>query len=141
MEVMVLFWLGLSVGVAMIARNRGRRSWLWFLLAMVASPLLAFAVLMLMVDLKVQDFVETVSQSIEATHVRCPHCAEYVLPEASVCKYCKGKLVPQDSTVFHDGVKQKIDEEVAQIKASEYNVMVVGGAAIGFGILVWLIFG
>lgn len=140
MELIILFWLGLSVGVSIIASKRGRRSWLWFLIAMLASPLLAFAMLMFKTDLKVQDFVESVSQSMEATHVRCPHCAEYVLPEARVCKYCKGALVPQDPAVLQEGVKQKIEEEVAQIKASEYNIMVVAGAAIGFGLLVWLIF-
>lgn len=140
MEVFILFWLGLSLGVGIIAKNRGRRSWLWFLLALAATPVLAFALLMLKADLKVEDFVETVSQSIEATHVRCPHCAEYVLPEARVCKYCKGTLVPQDPAVLQEKVQQKIEEEVAQIKAGEYNIMVVAAAAIAFGLLVWLIY-
>lgn len=137
---MILFWLGLSVGVSMIAKNRGRRSWLWFLLAVAATPLLAFALLMLITDLKVQDFVETVSQSIDATHVRCPHCAEYVLPEAKVCKYCHGTLTPQDPAVLQKNMQDKIDSEVAEIKASEYNVIVVAGAAVAFGLVVWLIF-
>lgn len=140
MEVIILFWLGLSVGVALIAKNRGRRSWLWFLLAMAGTPVLAFALLMLKADLKVEDFVETVSQSIEATHVRCPHCAEFVLPEARVCKYCKGTLEPQDPAALQEEVQHKIEEEVAQIKAGEYNVMVVAAAAIAFGLLVWLIY-
>lgn len=29
------------------------------------------------------------------THVKCPDCREFVLIDASVCKYCKCKLVPQ----------------------------------------------
>lgn len=125
----------------MIAKNRGRRRWLWFLLAIPATPFPAFALLMLMTDLKVQDFVETVSQSMDATHVRCPHCAEYVLPEAKVCKYCKGTLTPQDPATLQKNVQEKIDSEVANIKAREYNTMVVGGVAVAFGVAVWLIFG
>ena len=140
MEVVILFWIGLSVGVGMIANNRGRRNWLWLLLSLTLSPLLAFALLMLKPDLRVQDFVETVSQSIEATHVRCPHCAEYVLPEAKVCKYCKGQLTPQDPALLQQRVQEKIEAEVAEIKSGESNVLVVAGAAIAFGIIVWLIF-
>ena len=29
------------------------------------------------------------------THVRCPDCRELVLKDASVCKHCGCKLVPQ----------------------------------------------
>lgn len=30
-----------------------------------------------------------------ATHVRCPDCKELVLKEATVCKHCRCKLIPQ----------------------------------------------
>lgn len=140
MEVIVLFWLGLSLGTGLVAKNRGRRMWLWMVLGVVLTPLLAFALLMAMTNLKVQDFVESVSQSLDATHVRCPQCAEYVLPEAKVCKYCNSRLIPQDPKKLMASTQEKINEQVAEIKASELNVIIVAGAAIVFGLLVWLFF-
>lgn len=29
------------------------------------------------------------------THVKCPDCREFVIKEASVCKHCSCKLIPQ----------------------------------------------
>jgi hypothetical protein len=29
------------------------------------------------------------------THVRCPDCKEFVLKDATVCKHCGCKLIPQ----------------------------------------------
>ena len=34
-------------------------------------------------------------QATPATHVRCPECRELIFKEASVCRYCGCKLVPQ----------------------------------------------
>ncbi len=140
MELVVLFWLGLSVGVSMLAKHRGRRGWLWFVIAMIISPLAGFALVMLKEDLAVKDFVETISQSIEATHVRCPHCAEYVLPEAVVCKFCRGRLAPQEPALVHRKAQEKIDEGLEEIKGREQTILITCGLALGFAILVWLLF-
>jgi hypothetical protein len=140
MALITIFWLGLTIAVAMLAKNRGRRTWLWFIFALALSPLLAFGLLMMKDDLTVKEFVETVSQSMEASHVRCPHCAEYVLPEATVCKYCHGRLAPQDSSLIQLKAQERIDEGLQDIKARELNIILSGAMAVGFALLVWLIY-
>ena len=140
MELLVIFWIGLSVAVSMLAKHRGRRGWVWFLSALFLSPLLAFGLLMMKDDLTVKDFVESVSQSLEATHVRCPHCAEYVLPEAQVCKYCRGRLALQDPAVIKQKAQARIDAGLEEIKAKEQNIIITGGVAVGFALVVWLVY-
>jgi len=138
MVVVLMFWLGLSVALAMLAKNRGRRAWLWFILAMALTPLLAFAILMMLADLTEKEYVETMSQSLEASHVRCPHCAEYVRPEAVVCKFCHQRLAPQDPLLVEKQAQERINEGLEEIKARELNIIISGGVALGFAFIVWL---
>lgn len=140
MELLVLFWVGLSMAVSMLAKHRGRRRWVWFICSLGLTPLLAFGLLMMKDDLTVKDFVETVSQSLDVTHVRCPHCAEYVLPEAHVCKYCHGRLAPQDPSVVRQKAQARIDAGLEEIQAREQTIIISGGVAVGFALLVWLIY-
>jgi hypothetical protein len=47
-------------------------------------------------DLRRRRLEETRSQRADSDHPRgCPDCREFVLKEATVCKHCDCKLVPQ----------------------------------------------
>ena len=76
-------WIIISVvfGVvgSILAQKKGRSQILWFALCAVV-PLLVIAVLML--------------PAIAAAGVtkKCPHCAEIVKEDATMCKYCEMRL-------------------------------------------------
>lgn len=83
-------YLGLCIAVAFLAAKRGRSGLGWFVLSLVISPLLGFVFLLVLRDLSAQS-----GQPTPETHVRCPDCRELVLKDASKCKHCGCKLVPQ----------------------------------------------
>jgi hypothetical protein len=87
----VVVWFLLAVAVGVLASNRGRSGFGWFLLSAVLSPLLGFVFVLVAKNLAVP---VGVPQESGATHVRCSECAEWVLPEATTCKHCGAKLVP-----------------------------------------------
>jgi len=87
----VVFWFLLAVAVGVLASNRGRSGVGWFLLSVVLSPLLGFIFVLVAKNLAAP---VGVPQESGATHVRCSECAEWVLPEATTCKHCGAKLVP-----------------------------------------------
>ena len=130
-------WFFFALGVGMLAKHRGRSAVSWFLISAVVSPLLGLVIVMMMKDLALADALDTVTQDIELTHVKCAHCAEYVLPEATVCPYCRSKITPQP-----DFVKQRVAEKLAEteeIQAGKQGNMVIGmGIAGGISVIAWL---
>lgn len=137
MWTIALLWVLFALGVGMLAKQRGRSPVAWFLISVVASPLLGLAVVMMVKDLALADALDTVTQDIELTHVKCSHCAEYVLPEATVCPYCRNNIKPQP-----DFVKQRIAEKMAEteeIQAGKQGNMVIGmGIVVGISVIAWL---
>jgi hypothetical protein len=88
-----IVWVVLCIAVAVFANNRGRSGFGWFLLSLIISPLLGLLFVAITKDLR-KEQQTTASTPGPNTHVKCPHCAEWVLPEASVCKHCRGTLTP-----------------------------------------------
>lgn len=94
MEIFI-FWLGLSVAIGVWASNKGRNGFLWFLLGVVISPILAAIFLAVSADLsKPSSKATAIDHPSPQTHVQCPDCAELVRNEARVCKHCGCKLIP-----------------------------------------------
>lgn len=89
-----LFWFLFSIAIAVWAGNKGRSGLLWFLLAVVISPLLAAIFLAVSKNLKEPAGHIGYTQASPLTHVQCPDCAELVLNEARVCKHCGCRLIP-----------------------------------------------
>lgn len=87
----VLFLGIFAIIVAIIASNRGRSGFGWFLLSLLISPILAIILLVCLPKLNSSSIPDGVSPS---THVKCPDCAEFVKNEAKVCKHCGCKLIP-----------------------------------------------
>ena len=54
MEILIGFWILLSIGIGFLASERGRNPVGWALLALVTSPLLGLIIVLLMRDLKVE---------------------------------------------------------------------------------------
>jgi len=94
---LVIGWVVFSVIVAIIAANRGRSGFGWFVLSLLLSPLL-MGILVLALG-RVGGTVQAAAPGQEAptpdTHVRCPDCRELVRRDAKKCKHCGITLVPQ----------------------------------------------
>jgi hypothetical protein len=134
-----LFWLFFAVIVGVIAANRGRSGFGWFLLSLVISPLLG-AVLVLALG------APRVDPSRDGDHKKCPSCAEWVKREAIKCKHCGEALTLATTTA---GTSAGAYEVVRPSPGSEAfgralgrfvarnrtTVVVVAGA-----VLLWLIY-
>jgi ribosomal protein S27E len=77
------FWIIFAIAVGVWASNRGRSGFGWFLLSLVITPLLGFIFVAVSRDLSPEGI-----QTNDATRVKCPACAELVMPDAIKCKHC-----------------------------------------------------
>lgn len=83
----VFLWILVAVVVGLLAAKRGRGSGNWFVISCALSPIVGLVLLFGMADL-------SVAAETDATHVKCPSCAEKVLREAVKCKHCSSVLTP-----------------------------------------------
>jgi len=114
------FWLLFSVAVGILAGNRGRSGVGWFLLSMVISPLLGGLFCLVSSDLSK---LAVITAPSSATHLQCPHCAEFVLPAANVCKHCNGTLTPQPNYAA-DQAREDDDRE-SRVRLITVSIVVV----------------
>jgi hypothetical protein len=85
--VLLVGWVFLSVVVGVIAaQTPGRDGVSWFFLSLLISPLLSLIVLLVLPSPE------------QRTRRPCPHCAEPVLPAATVCPHCRLPLPIMEST-------------------------------------------
>lgn len=122
-----IFWLLLSVAVGIYANNKGRNGFGWFLFALIASPLVAFVFALAVKNLNEHPDKSGAQPPGPATHVKCPACAEWVLPEASVCKHCGNALTPDPQ------FSKKVAESKRQADKEESKNLAIGVAFI-FGL-------
>lgn len=132
----IFFWFALSVAVGMFASSRGRGSGNWFLISILTSPLLGFIFCAVSPNLtkEAEKKAAVDAQPSFKTHVKCPKCAEFVFPEASVCKHCGSELTPDAgySNRMALQAKQKLDEK-------RKNAIIGWVMLIGLGLVVWVI--
>lgn len=88
MEVLQLFLFGhliLAFVAGFVATSKGRSAVGYFILSLLFSFLIAIIVLLAVPNLK--------GKSSEPSR-SCPHCAELILAQAKVCKYCSRDVEP-----------------------------------------------
>jgi hypothetical protein len=117
-----LFWFLFAVAVGVYASKRGRSGFGWFLLSFLISPLLGMIFCVASKDLSKAG---TGSEPSLATHVKCPACAEFVLPEAKVCKHCGHKLTPDPSFV-----QRQLNQAKKEESEDNKNLMIGIGAFV-----------
>lgn len=81
----IIFWVFFSLLVVLLAQRRGRSGAGYFLLSLLISPLLT-AILLLVLPVNQEQLDRSNLQS--GGMKKCPHCAELIKADASVCRYC-----------------------------------------------------
>lgn len=109
----MFFWVMFAVVVGVFAANKGRSGVGWFLLSLVISPLLGFLFVAVLSNLKAEADRAAVAtaQPGPSTHVRCPACAEWVLPQATVCKHCGAALTPDATFEARQAAAKRVEKE------------------------------
>lgn len=92
---LVIVWIGLLFGLAVIpariAKEKGRDFLTWYAFGVVLFvPALIVALLM-------QN--ETPRPAAQMMR-RCPHCAELILWQAKVCRYCRRDVAPLPEPIY-----------------------------------------
>lgn len=84
-----LIWLGLSIVAGMWAQQKGRSGVGYFLLSVLASPLIG----LIAAGVATRDDGSVERRMLSAgTHRQCPECAELVRREARKCRFCGASL-------------------------------------------------
>lgn len=122
----VIGWILLALAVGVWAHNRGRAGFAWFVLSLFISPLLG------LVFCGVSRDLSKPQAPSGATHVKCPACAEYVLPEATRCKHCGGALVPQPRQSSRVRDQQMYQQDKTML-------LVAAGWLVAFAVVAYLV--
>jgi len=105
----MFFWVLFSMAVAVFAANRGRSGLGWFLLSLLISPLLGLLFVAVSKDLSKS---AAPGQLDDGLRIKCTACAEWVLPDAKLCKHCGSALTPVGDS--KDRARQRVLEEEAR---------------------------
>lgn len=128
MVVFGLIWLVFAVALGVLAKQRGRGTLAWFLIGTALSPLLGFVLLMMSKDVALSEAMDTITHDMEMTHVKCPKCIEYVMPDATVCPYCRTALQPDPEYVKQRMAEKLIEEEELR-RNRQFNFLIATGVA------------
>lgn len=96
----IFFWVVCGFGTAAIAKSKGRDSMGWFWLGLLLGPIGILIIgFMEKVQLDIAPRNEAInpinhpSSSGDSDRTKCPFCAELILKEAKICRFC-GRDLP-----------------------------------------------
>lgn len=115
--VYALAWLMFGVLAAVVASNKERSGWGWFLLGMLLGP---FGFALSLVVSKDESAAERNALSSGAVK-KCPFCAELIKSEALVCRYCGRDLCAAQEAAID--VPQVADDLNANLMKQNENAL------------------
>jgi hypothetical protein len=89
MDILVV-WIIVSILVGVAASHRGRDGVGWFGVSVLVSPLVAPLLLLVLPNLN--DHRRKVTE-LRSSRI-CPHCAERINLDASICRWCRQNVPP-----------------------------------------------
>ena len=108
----------LSVIPAYIVQTKGKSFGAWYVYGLFLLPI---------------TFVH--SLILERDDRKCPHCAELVKLEATVCKHCNSKLEAHDPLEVISMTQEKITQEEMRKEATVEYLFIFGAMIIGIILL------
>ena len=85
--IVILVWIPLAFAACAYAWRLNRNGFVWGLVALVLSPLIAFIFLFALGEREDDD-----EEDEEDERVPCPFCAEQIRPEAVKCPFCRSEI-------------------------------------------------
>jgi hypothetical protein len=122
------FWFLGAVVIGIVANGRGRSGFGYFVIGLLLTPILAAILVLGLPSLKLAAGVPTAPTP--ETHDRCEKCSEFILPQATVCRFCGAPHVPDRAYL-----ERAVDARVAAVRQESINQL------IGVGFIVALIVG
>jgi hypothetical protein len=92
----LLIWVLFGVASAIVASNKGRNGFGWFLMGILFGPF--GLIIALVVSDKNKETAAHAASLAAADSKKCPFCAESIKREAVVCRYCGRDMPPTLAT-------------------------------------------
>ena len=126
----VFIWFMCGIGSAIVAVNKGRSGFGWFLLGFLFSPIGFILSLVVGKNVAVLEANAILSGELR----KCPYCAELVKVEAKICKHC-GKELPLDveQNHFTETTQSNNKEIILKKSLSTKEIFEHGGQFIAYG--------
>lgn len=124
----VVLWFVFAIAVGVLASNRGRSGFGWFVISLFFSPLIGLIFVLVTKNLSSPEPVK------QPPTRKCTACAELVLAEAKLCKHCGTELVPVTTHVEQQAQLQAQKEDVAD--TMRQGLYITGGIVLFIFLLV-----